>query len=346
MQSSELTRKLKSEANQLGFQITGACAAVQPTGLHHFFQWLEEGYAGSMHYLPKRREAYSHPKHVLENVRSLLVLGMHYGTGTPQEVAPGEGKVASYAWGTTDYHDLIHKRLKQLRKFHQQLLPEEQCRAVVDTAPILEKDFAQRAGIGWIGKNTLLINRTQGSYFFLAVLLTSAELAYDQANERDHCGVCTACLDACPTGAFPRPFVLDARRCVSYLTIEHRDAIDDDLKSGIQDWALGCDICQEVCPWNHRGSLAEEPDFSASDQHNRLNLTTLFEMDDEQFRQTFRKTPLWRTKREGMIRNAAIVLGNQRSRDHLSLLQRVARETTSEMVQDACIWAIEQIESR
>ena len=229
MQPSQLTRQLKSQANQLGFQITGACAAVQPTGLHRFFEWLDEGYAGTMHYLPQRRDAYSHPNHVLENVRSLLVLGMHYGTGVPQEVQPGEGKVATYAWGTTDYHDLIHKRLKQLKQFHQELLPEQRCRGVVDTAPILEKDFAQRAGIGWIGKNTLLINRTQGSYFFLAVLLTTAKLDYDQAIVNEHCGSCTACLDACPTDAFPKPFVLDARRCISYLTIEHRDKIHDDL---------------------------------------------------------------------------------------------------------------------
>jgi len=343
---SKITRELKAKANELGFQLTGACPAVKPTGLHRFFDWLDQGYAGTMHYLPERRNAYSHPKHVLENTRSLLVLGMHYGTGTPQNIQPGEGKIASYAWGTTDYHDLIHQRLKQLRQFHQQLLPEQQCRGVVDTAPILEKDFAQKAGVGWIGKNTLLINRTQGSYFFLAVLLTTAELEYDAAIEREHCGGCTACLDACPTDAFPRPFVLDARRCISYLTIEHRDCIDDDLKQGLQDWSFGCDICQDVCPWNHRGSLSEEPAFAAIDQHNRLNLSSLFEMDEEQFRRTFRKTPMWRAKRDGLMRNAAIVLGNQRSIEHLDLLKRAANDTKSTMVRDACIWAIEQIESR
>ena len=345
MQAPDLTRELKSKAEELGFQLSGACAAVQPTGLHQFFDWLDEGYAGTMHYLPDRRDAYSHPNHVLENTRSLLVLGMHYGQGVPQEQQTGKGRVASYAWGTTDYHDLIHKRLKQLKQFHQQLVPDQQCRGVVDTAPLLEKNFAQRTGIGWIGKNTLLINRTQGSYFFLAVLLTTAELSYDQPYEREHCGVCTACLDACPTAAFPKPFVLDARKCISYLTIEHRDTIQDDLKSGIQDWAFGCDICQEVCPWNHRGSLANEPAFEAIAEHNRLNLTSLFSMSDEQFRQMFRKTPLWRTKREGLLRNAAIVLGNQGAGEYLPLLQKAASQTPSAIVRDACIWAIEQIES-
>lgn len=345
MQTPELTSELKAKAQSLGFQITGACAAVTPTGLHHFFEWLDRGYAGTMDYLPERREAYSHPKHVMPHVRSLLVLGMHYGNGKPESVQNGEGRVASYAWGAVDYHDLIHKRLKELKRFHQQLLPDQQCRGVVDTAPLLEKDFAQRAGIGWIGKNTLLIHRNQGSYFFLAALLTTAQLQHDVPIEQEHCGGCTACLDACPTQAFPQPFVLDSRRCISYLTIEHREAIDDELKTGIQDWAFGCDICQDVCPWNHRGSQGTEPDFDAVPQHNRLDLTTLFEMDDETFRQNFRKTPLWRTKRDGMLRNAAIVLGNQRTTRYLPLLHRAAAETDSAMVRDACIWAIEQIES-
>ena len=219
------------------------------------------------------------------------------------------------------------------------------CRGVIDTAPLLEKDFAQRAGVGWIGKNTMLISRTEGSYFFLAVLLSTARLQYDVPIERDHCGGCKACLDACPTDAFPKPFVLDASRCISYLTIEHREAIKDELKPGIGDWVFGCDICQEVCPWNHRGALSNEREFEAVDQHNRLNLRSLFTMNDEQFRSVFRKTPLWRTKRDGMLRNAAIALGNQRDRDHLPLLQSALEQSQSEMVRDACIWAIEQIES-
>ena len=154
----------------------------------------------------------------------------------------------------------------------------------------------------------MLISRTEGSYFFLAVLLSTARLQYDMPIERDHCGGCKACLDACPTDAFPKPFVLDASRCISYLTIEHREAIKDELKPGIGDWVFGCDICQDVCPWNHRGALSNEREFEAVDQHNRLNLRSLFTMDDEQFRSTFRKTPLWRTKRDGMLRNAAIAL--------------------------------------
>ncbi len=340
-----VTGELKTQAEQLGFALQGACAAVTPTGLHHFFQWLEQGYGGSMKYLYDRRDAYQSPSYVLEGTRSLLVLGMHYGGGEPRPVTAGQGKVARYAWGTLDYHDLIHKRLRQLKQFHQQILPEESCRGIIDTAPLLEKDFAQKAGIGWIGKNTMLINRGQGSYFFLAVLLTTAELAYDAPIEREHCGVCTACLDACPTDAFPSPFVLDARRCISYLTIEHRDLIDDELKSNMQDWAFGCDVCQEVCPYNHRGSLASEPDLQATVQHNRLDLSTLFEMDEQRFRLTFRKTPLWRTKRDGLLRNAAIVLGNQRSHQHLMLLKQTAENSDSAMVRDACKWAIEQIES-
>ena len=345
MHHSELTQQLKNKARELGFQLSGCCPAVTPTGIHHFMDWLEQGYAGTMHYLPERKDAYKHPDSVLSEARSLLVLGMHYGAGQEAGPTSGTGRVARYAWGSTDYHDLIHQRLRQLKVFHQQLIPDEMCRGVIDTAPLLEKDFAQRAGVGWIGKNTMLISRTEGSYFFLAVLLSTARLQYDVPIERDHCGGCKACLDACPTDAFPKPFVLDASRCISYLTIEHREAIKDELKPGIGDWVFGCDICQEVCPWNHRGALSNEREFEAVDQHNRLNLRSLFTMNDEQFRSVFRKTPLWRTKRDGMLRNAAIALGNQRDRDHLPLLQSALEQSQSEMVRDACIWAIEQIES-
>ncbi|MCH8924085.1 MAG: tRNA epoxyqueuosine(34) reductase QueG, partial [Planctomycetes bacterium] len=309
MNATTLTDRIKQSAYALGFDRAGVCAAVVPPGAARFDRWLEEGYAGAMHYLPSRREAYQHPNHVLDGVRSIVVLTMNYRTLDPAAPQAGQGRVSRYAWGN-DYHDVIHERLKQLVAEVDELAPGSHSRGAVDTAPLLERDLAQLAGLGWIGKNTLLLNREDGSWFFLAALLTSAELEFDRPHETDHCGTCTACLDACPTDAFPQPYVLDATRCISYLTIELRQAIPQDLREGIGDWLFGCDVCQDVCPWNHRAPMSEASVFHPADDANPMDLIELFSLDDAAFRQRFRHTPLWRTKRRGLLRNAAIVLGN------------------------------------
>src|SRR5437763_12343312 len=224
MTIADTTRVLKDEAHRLGFDLAGACPAVTPRGLSRFHEWLSAGYTGEMHYLTNRREAYAHPRHVLAGARSLLVLAMNYRTAPPLPAGPGQRRVSRYAWGL-DYHDLIHDRLRRLCDFLRRHVPSASVRGVVDTAPLLEREVAQLAGLGWIGKNTLLLNRRLGSWFFLAALLTDAELEYDEPHATDHCGTCRACLDACPTGAFVEPYVLDARRCISYLTIELRGPV-------------------------------------------------------------------------------------------------------------------------
>jgi epoxyqueuosine reductase len=307
-----LTREIKAAAGMLGFDLAGVCAAVEPTGISRFRQWLAAGHDGQMRYLADRAGAYEHPQNVLDGVRSIVMLTMNYRTQPPREPQPGEGRVSRYAWGD-DYHDLIHDRLKQLRTAVAGLSPDATCRGVIDTAPLLERDYAQLAGLGWIGKNTMLINRRRGSWFFLAALLTDAVLEYDLPHETDHCGTCRACLDACPTDAFPEPYVLDARRCISYLTIELREPVPSELREGVGDWLFGCDICQEVCPWNRHAPVSEEPVFQPTDVSNPVDLASLFQLDDAAFRERFRHTPLWRSKRRGILRNAAIVAGNQRS---------------------------------
>jgi epoxyqueuosine reductase len=306
-----LTGRIRAQARRLGFQTAGVCPAVAPAGLARFHEWLEAGYAGEMAYLAGRAEAYAHPRHVLDGARSLVVLTMRYETRPPEPPNAGQGRVARYAWGPADYHDLIHARLRELTDFVRAESPEAQVRGVVDTAPLLEREFAQLAGLGWIGKNTLLLNKRAGSFFFLAVLLTDLELEYDAPQESNHCGTCRACLDACPTDAFPRPGVLDASRCISYLTIEHRGPIPAELREGVGDWLFGCDACQEVCPWNHWERPTDEPAFQPQPAMNPVELAELFFLDDAGFRARFRKTPLWRSKRRGILRNAAIVLGNQ-----------------------------------
>lgn len=342
LEKQTLTDDLKREAIRLGFQRIGVCPAVTPTGIHRFHEWLQAGYAGQMSYLPSRAAAYEHPRYVLDGSRSLVVMAMNYRTNTPRSVSPGQGIISRYAWGPTDYHDLIQVRLKQLRQWVMVRAPTAQVRGVVDTAPLLEREFAQLAGLGWIGKNTLLLNSQIGSWFFLAVLLTDLELAFDEPTATDHCGTCTACLDACPTGAFPQPFVLDATRCVSYLTIELRASIPKSLRSGIGDWLFGCDVCQDVCPWNRRAPVSMEPAFEPDAKSNPVTLAELFDLTDESFRQRFRKTPLWRSKRRGILRNAAIVLGNQQAAAATEALQRGLHDVEP-MVRAASAWALGQI---
>ena len=312
MNTIEITDALATLANEEGFSNVGFCPAVEPAGLSRFREWLERGYAGSMDYLENRAAAYQHPQYVLEGARSLVMLTFDYRTEESEEPPIGCGRVSRYAWGTADYHDLIHARLKRIVAQLKELRPGCLARGIVDSAPLLEREFAKLAGLGWTGKNTLLLNRKQGSLFFLAAIVTDVELAYDLDRETDHCGTCTACLDACPTDAFPQPYVLDATKCISYLTIELRDEVPAALKPGIGNWLFGCDVCQDVCPWNNKAPRTDLPELQPAPGQAPIDLIALFDLDDESFRTRFRRTPMWRSKRRGLLRNAAIVLGNQR----------------------------------
>ena len=321
-----------------GFSHIGFTPAVEATGYANLARWIEAGFAGEMSYFAGRREAYRHPRSVLEGVRSIVALAYPYPRSAPSTVASGVGRVARYAWEGTDYHDTIHPKLKRICRELQQLDPETQARGVVDTAPLMEREIAELAGLGWRGKNTLLLNNPAGSYFFLACVLTDAELPASVA-VNGHCGTCTACLDACPTNAFPEAGVLDASRCISYLTIEHRGHIDVALRPAIGDWLFGCDICQEVCPWNTKPSRAAR---HADWPLQTVDLVELFSISDEGFRAQFRKTPLWRTRRRGLLRNAAIVLGNQRHQPAVpALISGLA--DPEPIVRAAAAWALAQI---
>ena len=340
---SQSTQSLKTEAQRLGFEVCGCAAADIPATLGHFKHWLDHQFNGEMAYMETRQDAYQHPDFVMQNSASVLMLAMPYLTAEPVTDRPLSGRIARYAWGQMDYHDLIHKRLKKLCRFIQELIPDARCRGVVDTAPLLEREFARKAGIGWAAKNTMLINKQIGSYFFLAAVLVDQVLEWDAPFEAFHCGTCTACIDACPTDAFVSAHVLDANKCISYLTIEHRTPIPTPLRAKIGDWVLGCDICQEVCPWNRKAPLAEEEVFDPLEGHNPLSLPELFELDDDQFRARFRKTPLWRPKRRGILRNAAIALGNEANPDSITALS-LGIEDVEPLVRGAAAWALRQID--
>jgi epoxyqueuosine reductase len=338
---NDIAQRIKQLAAELGFAACGICPAVAPPGLDHLDRWLASGFAGQMHWLEERRAAYEHPAGVLPGTRSLIVLAYPYRTAEPQPIEPGQGRVSRYAWGR-DYHDLLRKKLHRIADTVRELAPGTQARGVVDTAPLLEGEFARLAGIGWIGKNTLLLNRQWGSWFFLAAVLTDLELPTDEPFAADHCGTCRACLDACPTDAFVEPYVLDARRCISYLTIELQDHIPDELKPGLGDWVFGCDVCQDVCPWNRRAPTSAEPEFAPQADRNPLDLVELLSLSEEQFRARFRGTPLWRAHRRGLLRSAAIVLGNQRFEPAATALTRLLTDPEP-LVRAACGWALLQI---
>lgn len=320
----------------------GICPAVTPTGVARLAKWLMDGFAGEMSYIARRQQAYEHPAAILESVKSLVMLATVYGPPRDASPSAGAGRIARYARGT-DYHDLLHKRMDMLGERIRHHLPGARFRGVVDTAPLLEREFAQIAGLGWVGKNTMLLNRGLGSYFFLSALLIDQELAYDAPFVEDFCGSCRACLDACPTEAFVAPYVLDSRRCISYLTIELRTAIPTELRPKVGDWLFGCDICQEVCPWNQHAVSTIDPSLQPSAETTTIELTELFYLDEDSFRARFRGTAMWRAKRRGILRNAALVLGNQRALHAIPALTR-GLEDREPLVRGACAWALGQLE--
>jgi epoxyqueuosine reductase len=338
----QLVQSLRVVAADEGFVEFGIAPAIDATGFNDLVRWIDSGYAADMSYFADRKEAYKNPAGVLEGAKSLIVLAFPYDSAARKEVRNGDGRVARYAWSGEDYHDVVHPKLKRICQHILQHQPTAKARGVIDTAPLLEREFAQVAGLGWRGKNTLLLNKKIGSYFFLACVLTDLVLPLDEPHESSHCGTCTACLDACPTGAFPEPGVLDASRCISYLTIEHRDTIHEDLRDGIGDWLFGCDVCQDVCPWNRkpiRNAISDRGPMET------IELASLFTCSDEDFRRRFRKTPMWRTRRRGLLRNAAIVLGNQGDMGSIKQLEKTLGDDDA-IVRDAAEWAIAKIQKQ
>ena len=336
-----LESRLKEEARARGFALVGIAPATEADGFDRFTAWLDRGFAGEMNYLHRGREARRHPASVLQAVRSVLMVGLEY-SGEVRPTESGMGQVASYAQGP-DYHSIIWERLNDLAAWLEVQRPGCSAKAIADTAPLLERDFARRAGLGWVGKNTMLIHPRRGSFFFLGALLTDLELVPDAPFASSHCGTCTACLDACPTNAFPQPFVLDASKCISYLTIELRSPIPQELREPMGDWLFGCDICQDVCPWN-RKRPDEPPAFPHDSELEFLDPIELLGLDVDAFRRRFKRTALWRTRRLGLLRNAAIVLGNMGDAGALPALERALHDEPA--IAEAATWAIERIRQR
>jgi epoxyqueuosine reductase len=311
-----LTEYIKKQARHLGFQLVGVTTPNPPPHLDIYESWLAEHHHGEMGYLAaeRARQRRGDPRLILPECRSILVLGIRYSPSPPAPFTWGEGSIASYAWGE-DYHNVLPPRLKALvTSIEQQIGTAVPNRWYTDTGPILERELAQRSGLGWIGKNTCLINPKQGSYFLLAEILLGVELEPDPSFHVDHCGSCTRCIDACPTGCILPNRTMDARRCISYLTIELKGAIPIDLRSQLGTWVFGCDICQQVCPWNQRFALpSDDPAFRppvTRDNWPEPELTTELELTPQAFNQKFKDSPVKRSKRRGYLRNVAVALGN------------------------------------
>lgn len=300
--------KIKAKALELGFTKVGIARAEELTEEgSRLREWLARGYHGSMEWMTRNVEKRTDPRLIVPDARSVICVAMNYYTPFQHSSGPTVGKISRYAWGD-DYHDILIEKLKTLWSWMEQEFPEAEGRYYVDTGPVMDKVWAQRAGIGWIAKHTNLITQEVGSWVFLGELITTLELEYDTP-ATDHCGSCTLCIEACPTGAIVEPYVVDSNRCISYLTIEHRGDIDNELGRLFQNWIYGCDICQDVCPWNRKfAAETQEPRFFPRSWNIAPELDTWREMTQEEFAARFRHSPIKRTKAEGLKRNINAVL--------------------------------------
>jgi epoxyqueuosine reductase len=344
MSLHDLTERLKAEAIRLGFDQVGIAPAVAPPGYPDFRRWLEAGRAAEMGYLQRQEPGRAHPSALLEGVRSVVMVSVVYGSkddaGSAEPAARTVGKVARYARGA-DYHRVLWDKLGLLLDWLRAERPEARGRAVVDTAPLLERDFARLAGLGWIGKNTMLIGRRTGSFTFLGALLTDLDLTCDPPHQANHCGTCTRCLDACPTDAFAGPYQLDARRCISYWTIEHRGPIPDPAAGQLEGWVFGCDVCQDVCPWNRKAPSGRMTELAPSREWDHPDLVRWLEDGREAWRARLNGTAAARAKRTGLLRNAALVLGARGAAEaEGALIARLNDRDEDPVVRAAAAWAL------
>lgn len=309
---AECAARVKAAAAALGFDACAIAAVDGPADPDdHLGTWLGQGYHADMTWMETTRALRQDVRLRLPGARSMVVVARnYYQPDVPDQ--PGTGKVARYAWGR-DYHKVMKKPLIALAHATEALAPETECYVSVDSGPVMERTWAERAGLGWIGKNGLVLRRDQGSWFLLGSLATTLELAPDPV-QLNHCGSCTACLDACPTAAFVAPKVVDARRCIAYHTIENRGEIPSDLAAQFEGWVFGCDICQDVCPWNRFANPTTEASFAARDGVPRPELSALLAMDEAAFDQHFQGTPVRRAKHAGMQRNARIAQAREETK--------------------------------
>jgi len=338
--------RVKALARECGFELTGVAPALPASEAEYYHRWVAQGFAGEMGYLTDRRaDVRNDPRNLLPSAKSVICVGKPYNGPQPYSTTlrePELGWISRYAWGE-DYHDVLRRGLERLVERLQREFQPFEYKICVDTAPLLERTYAYRAGLGWIGKNTCLINQQMGSWFFLGELLVSLEMEPD-APPPDRCGTCTRCIDACPTAAIvPSPgpvYAIDSRLCISYFTIELRAAIPEAHRAEIGNHVFGCDICQDVCPWNTKSPIASEPAFAP--RRFAPPLETLAQLTEAEFRDIFRGSPIRRSRYNGFLRNVAVAMGNARSERFREPLLRLA-ESGEPMVAEHARWALDQL---
>jgi epoxyqueuosine reductase len=339
-----LKQTIEQEARRLGFALAGFTTPEPPPHLQAWQTWLDRERHGSMNYMSDPRRAA--PRLLLPKCKTILVLAIRYDSPPPVweglGVGSEHGRVAAYAWGA-DYHNILAERLEALAAFITRQADEPAtCRWYTDTGPLLERDLAQRAGLGWIGKNTCLIHPKIGTYFFLAEILLSLYLEPDAPFTADRCGTCTRCIQACPTGALLPDRTMDARCCISYLTIENKASIPPDLRPGMGNWVFGCDLCQMACPWNRHPAPGPDPAFTPRTGIPSPNLVAELALTPQEFNRKFKDSPIQRARRRGYLRNIVVALGNTGGPDSIPALEK-ALQDDEPLVREHAAWALEQI---
>ena len=340
-----LTQHIQERAHELGFELVGITPAQESQTIQRYKQWIANRYAGEMGYLERHLPLKEDPRTLLQEAKSIISLAMNYYTVDPPEALtkdPGRGQISRYAWGD-DYHDVIRERLLHLVEFIKDKGETElKSRVFVDSGPILEREYAQKAKLGWIGKNTNLINWRTGSWYFLAEVLVSIDLDYDLPPLIGSCGSCTKCIEACPTDAIIEPNLLDSRLCISYLTIELKNSIPKELRPKMGNLIFGCDICQEVCPWNSKAIPTAEPAFRPRNGNLAPELLSLIGMTQTEFSKRFKGSPIKRAKRRGFLRNIIVAIGNWKSRAAIPALRK-ALSDDEPLIRGHAAWALGQI---
>jgi epoxyqueuosine reductase len=348
--SADITATVTKAATEAGFDLSGVAPVDDAPELEYFPRWIATGHAGEMKYLEARdplgRLKRASLAHAAPWARSVVVCALNYNTKQPYSTEvtdPDRGWISRYAWGREDYHDSVMRRLRQVETALKNASEEENpvTRCYVDTGPIVERVVAKYGGIGWIGKNTCIINQKLGSWMFLGVILTSLDLT-PGLPAPDRCGCCTRCIDACPTDALIAPYQLDSNKCISYLTIEKRGAIPKELRADMGRHVFGCDICQDVCPWNRKAPATDAEEFQPRPELVNPALEWLAEISAEEFQHSFRGSPIRRAKRSGLRRNAVIAMGNSRDRKFLPLLNKLTADA-DEIVSESALWAVQKL---
>lgn len=332
-----LSRRVKELALAQGFERVGITRAEPLAGAALLEEWLSKGYAGGMSYMARNRDCRRDPRRYWPEAVSIVCVALNYNAPAPGEKVMEDGRVAMYARGR-DYHLVLREKLTNILAGLKELEPPIGGKVCVDTSPLMERELSARAGIGWIGKNTNVLSKDLGSWLFIGELLLNVELDYDGPVE-EGCATCTLCLEACPTGALVGPYQLDSRRCISYLTIELRGAIPEEMRPAIDDWLFGCDICQEVCPYNAKAPETREPSFAPREDLSPASLTRLFTAQRTDIERRLKESALSRAKASGLLRNLSVVMGNSRHPETIPHLA-MALEDPDPVVRGHSAWAL------